>query len=196
MARNTLAKWTREDWIEQALEVLRREGHEAIRVERLAEGMGATKGSFYHHFRNRDELLTALWDDWRHRTLEDAFEAARVGDRTLEERLVLLSHIVADKNLGRYDRAMQAWSLTDERVAKAVARAYRERTEFVTSLFLQHGLSEKEASHRGLLFYSFLAASFIGGYENPTERIRKLCGVMSRIVTAPTPPGQPPKQSR
>jgi AcrR family transcriptional regulator len=187
VARNTLARWTRADWIEQGLEVLRREGHEAIRVERLAAELGATKGSFYHHFGSRDELLTALWDAWRHRSLVAVLEASVEEEETLHELIVKLSHVVADQDLGRYERAIQAWSLTDDRVAKAIAKAHEERVEFVTSLFLRYGYTASQARNRARLYYDFIAASYVAGYEDPPERIRKFCSAMSRIVTEQPP---------
>ena len=195
MARNTLAKWTREDWIELALEVLCLEGHESIRVERLAQVMGATKGSFYHHFRNRDELLTALWDAWRHRSMEGVLEASLVEEETLQKFLVKLSHVVADNDLGRYERAIQAWSLTDNRVAKAIAKALQERVAFVSGLFLRYGYSKSEAKIRGQLYNDFIVASYVAGHAEPQERIRKLCGEMSRIVTAQPPAKKQPGRS-
>jgi AcrR family transcriptional regulator len=193
VARNTLAKWSREDWIELALEVLCLEGHESIRVERLAEVIGATKGSFYHHFRSRDELLTALWDTWRHLSLVDVLEASLEKEETLQKLMVKLSHVVADKDLGRYERAMQAWSLTDDRVAKAIAKAHKERVEFVAAQFMKYGYSKREAESRGSLYYDFNVASYVAGHARPRQRIRDLCEIMSRIVTAQPPAKKSPR---
>jgi hypothetical protein len=41
-----------------------REGPAGIRVERIAEALGATMGSFYRHFRNRSAPESAILDLW------------------------------------------------------------------------------------------------------------------------------------
>ena len=50
---------SRDDWVAEATEVLASHGLSAVAVEPLAERLGVTKGSFYAHFANRDELVAA-----------------------------------------------------------------------------------------------------------------------------------------
>jgi len=49
-----------DDWLRAARLALLRGGVEAVRVEKLARDLGVTKGSFYWHFKDRDELLELL----------------------------------------------------------------------------------------------------------------------------------------
>ena len=53
-----------DDWIDAATAVLVEDGVAAVAVEPLAARLGATKGSFYHHFPNRDALITAALERW------------------------------------------------------------------------------------------------------------------------------------
>jgi AcrR family transcriptional regulator len=55
---------TREDWIQQGLITLASHGIESVRVEPLAKIMGVTKGIFYWHFKNREDLLTGILQKW------------------------------------------------------------------------------------------------------------------------------------
>jgi AcrR family transcriptional regulator len=55
---------TRADWIGTALEAMARDGLRAVAVEPLAERLGATKGSFYWHFRDRNALIEAAAAEW------------------------------------------------------------------------------------------------------------------------------------
>src|SRR5215475_385272 len=52
------------DWIGIAFSQLAREGIESVRIEVLARELGASKGSFYWHFRDRDELLMRMLEQW------------------------------------------------------------------------------------------------------------------------------------
>jgi AcrR family transcriptional regulator len=55
----------RSDWIEAAIAMLAEDNVEALRVDTLAEKLGVTKGSFYWHFKGREDLLSGVLDAWR-----------------------------------------------------------------------------------------------------------------------------------
>ena len=54
---NTL---TRENWIDFALQRLTEEGIDKVTITGLARELSVTKGSFYWHFKDRDDLLQAM----------------------------------------------------------------------------------------------------------------------------------------
>ena len=55
---------SRDDWVEAAWETLGEAGVDGVRVEGLARKLGVTKGSFYWHFKNRRDLIDALFERW------------------------------------------------------------------------------------------------------------------------------------
>src|SRR3954471_16809595 len=55
-----------EDWTKAALAAIADKGTANVSVERLARELGATKGSFYWHFKDRPALITAALDRWEH----------------------------------------------------------------------------------------------------------------------------------
>ncbi|MEU8610821.1 helix-turn-helix domain-containing protein [Actinoplanes sp. NPDC048791] len=55
---------TADDWTSAALEAMAGGGLAAVAVEPLAARLGATKGSFYWHFANRDALIEAAVLRW------------------------------------------------------------------------------------------------------------------------------------
>jgi uncharacterized protein (DUF952 family)/AcrR family transcriptional regulator len=62
---------TPDDWARAAFGAVARGGVDAVAVEPIAVELGATKGSFYWHFKNRDALIDAALDEWEQR-LTDA----------------------------------------------------------------------------------------------------------------------------
>ena len=70
-----------QDWARAAVKAIANGGLAAVAVEPLARTLGVTKGSFYAHFRNRDELVTAALAEWRERStlLGRAVEVRLVG---------------------------------------------------------------------------------------------------------------------
>jgi TetR/AcrR family transcriptional regulator, transcriptional repressor for nem operon len=51
--------------LDATLDVVRRRGYSATRVEDICAAAGVTKGSFFHHFDSKDDLALAAADRWR-----------------------------------------------------------------------------------------------------------------------------------
>jgi AcrR family transcriptional regulator len=62
------------DWARAALATIARGGIAAVAVESVAADLGATKGSFYWHFKNRDALIQAALDMWEQSRTESVIE--------------------------------------------------------------------------------------------------------------------------
>ena len=50
--------------LDAALHVIRAKGYTATRIEDVCETAGLTKGSFFHHFKSKEELALAAADYW------------------------------------------------------------------------------------------------------------------------------------
>jgi AcrR family transcriptional regulator len=143
-------------WVAAGLEALRKGGVAAVRVERLAEDLKITKGSFYWHFRDRGELLQALLEFWAREMTEAEFERVQAVKGGPAARLRTLAEDVLEKGMGRYDPAVRAWARVDRKVASAVAQVDRRRVKALTVLFEEGGFAPAEARTRARLFYTFL----------------------------------------
>lgn len=143
-------------WLRAGLEALRKGGVAAVRVERLAAQLGVTKGSFYHHFRDRGALLEALLEFWSREMTDAEFERVRALPGGLASRLLTLAKDVLERGMGRYDPAIRAWARSDRRVAAAVAQVDRRRVRSLAQFFAEGGFDAAEAQVRARLFYTFL----------------------------------------
>jgi TetR/AcrR family transcriptional repressor of nem operon len=65
--------------LDAALKVVRSKGYTATRVEDLCAEAGVTKGSFFHHFNSKDDLVLAAVAHWEAMT-SGLFEAAPYHD--------------------------------------------------------------------------------------------------------------------
>ena len=72
--RKPTRRLSQDDWAAAALAALARGGLEAIAVEPIAQTLGATKGSFYWHFKNRDALVEAALKLWEQRHTDKVIE--------------------------------------------------------------------------------------------------------------------------
>jgi AcrR family transcriptional regulator len=128
---------SREDWLRAARLGLLKGGAEAVRVAKLARVLGVTKGSFYWHFTNRDELLELLLHEWEGEP-SDLFEQLRRASGA-EAMTLLLQHLVERARLSELgqapsDAAIFAWASVSPEVAKRVNRAEQERIKLLERL--------------------------------------------------------------
>lgn len=139
---------TRMDWVDAAYAVFEAEGLRAVRVETLARGMGATKGSFYWHFASRTELVDAVMARWESRETDDVIAVAeRAGEP--RERLAALFRAVAGRSSAS-ERTLYVEAAT-EGVEAAVARVTDRRIGFVADLLTRLDLPPDEARRRAVL---------------------------------------------
>jgi AcrR family transcriptional regulator len=93
----TSERLTREDWLEIGLNLLGSEGEKFLTIERLCQVANRTKGSFYHHFKNRDEFINALLEYWQSEYTERIISTVEQLD-DLNERRRKLDHLAAKLN--------------------------------------------------------------------------------------------------
>ena len=163
-----------EDWTRAALEVLVAEGVAAVAVEPLAERLGATKGSFYHHFASRDDLITAALASW-----EAADEAvfARlelIADPRERLRSVMTAAFI-DRDGGLRDASLMT-SATHPLVRPVVDRVTDRRLKYMTDTFAATGFARPRARRRARQLY----LGRIGLYTYLRTGLGKMTGVELR----------------
>ena len=150
---------TREDWARAALGAIGEGGVKAVAVERLAKTLGASRGSFYWHFRDRADLIDAALELWaRENTAELVPELDAIADPVKRLRTLLRSV---------YEQPVDAVELTlsaagdDPAVAPVFARVTRQRIDFLHRIFTDLGLPPSQAAARAWLAYAF----YIGHHQ-------------------------------
>lgn len=125
MGRKKNVALDREAWARRALDVLRIEGIQGVRVERLARDLGVTKGSFYWHFKDRNALYRNMLDYWA-----DAYTQVVVGNTEFHDddpggSLMAAMKMVRRDGLDQYEMAIRAWADRDRMAEQAVRRVDR-----------------------------------------------------------------------
>ena len=67
---------SRTDWLDEGQRLLRGRGIEGVSIRALTDGLGVSKGSFYHHFKDLDDYLATLADYFSNEQMIDFFERA------------------------------------------------------------------------------------------------------------------------
>jgi AcrR family transcriptional regulator len=125
----------RGDWLKAARMALLQGGVEAVRVEKLARNLHVTKGSFYWHFRDREELLEALLREWEVELMQDLIPQlkGRRGRAALKLLLNLLVERVplAEQGILPSDAAIYTWASVSPGVARRVNQTERKRLKLL-----------------------------------------------------------------
>ena len=134
------SRLTADDWVAAGLKALVESGVGAVKILPMAQGMGVTRGSFYWHFKSRDDLLNRLLDAWEARNTAAIVEAA-AAPGTLVDRYVALSRLW----LGwsdfdpRLDVAVRDWGHSDPAVLKRLKAANERRLAAVVEMIESEG---------------------------------------------------------
>ncbi|MGH8032239.1 MAG: helix-turn-helix domain-containing protein, partial [Luteimonas sp.] len=170
---NLVPKVPAERWLDAARRALVEEGIDAVKVDRLARGLGVSRGGFYHHFANRDELLARLRQTWQTTVV---FAPARPVPANPGEALAAIEALVErlireDGYDPRFDLAVRAWAHADAKTAAAVRRVDALRIVVLSRIFLALGCQSEEAAVRArVLYFHQIGYYAIGVRESQAAR--------------------------
>lgn len=153
---------TPESWVDAATDVLVDRGIDHVRVDVLAGELGVTRGSFYWHFRDREDLLRRVLQAWADRStaqLTRRLESAHDDPRAqLRDVISLPFRGRAALRAARIELAIRAWARRDEMARLAVDDSDASRIAYHTQIFQALGFDADEAGMRAFVLYSYEVA--------------------------------------
>ncbi len=166
---------TPETWIEAATEVLVDQGIDHVRVDVLAQQLGVTRGSFYWHFRDREDLLRNVLQTWHQRSTE---QLTRRLQTAREDPADQLRDIISLPFRGRaavrgarIELAIRAWARRDDATRRAVDESDANRMAYIAQIFSSLGFGPAEARSRAFLLYAYVVAeSLLSGQGSAADR--------------------------
>ena len=149
----TRKRYTRADWVEAAKKIFIDTGVEDVKVDVIAKRMNITRGSFYWHFKGREDLLDALLDDWaeRNRGEVETLLAKRNGAPTLADCIRVW--VSMEDDVLTFDLAMRLWGRKMDKVARATLLVDEAWVALLTDVFRRRGHPAKMAHGRARVMY-------------------------------------------
>ena len=151
-------RFDREAWLRAALEVLAQQGQAKLRVDALSSQLGVTKGSFYHHFKNRDDFVRSLLSYWSLAFTTRVIDEVNSLGVSSEERLLQIMLLIEHEGLDRYDIAFRSWAAQDDYVAEIVKKVDLARYRYIQSLFAEMGFKGADLEDRVRIWLVFQSA--------------------------------------
>ena len=141
-------------WLGLAMNTMTVSCKSKFSLDSLLKEMPVSKGSFYWHFENRAEFLSALVEYWgRHDTQLPADALDKLPQPvSAEDKLWELMCIVYELRHTRHDLLIRSLTLEFPELHKAVARVDQMRYQTVRALFAEMGFEDDVLDMRTLAF--------------------------------------------
>lgn len=182
MERTLAPRLSREDWLREALKVLRSQGIDGIKIVAMAQDLGVTSGSFYWHFSNLRDLLDDLLDYWERELTDTVIVKAKEYRGLPEERILNLMLQVIEEDAAIYDHAISIWAKEDPTAKKVFERTLQKRFDFARWMFRQAGFADRQAAIRGRMLVAYMmgeSASDLKSNRNWKSTIREMHKVLT-----------------
>ncbi len=149
-----MPRLNREEWLKEGILLLVKHGLDSLTIDFMCQHLNVTKGSFYHHFKNRDVFLEALLDYWETQYTLKFIEISQAEGDPLAQ-MQKLNDLVLNAH-GTQETIIRAWAQSDP-----LARIYQERVDqrrlgFIRDLYLQLTSDEELAHTLAQLIYATL----------------------------------------
>lgn len=165
---------TPEAWTDAATEVLVDRGIDHVRVDVLAGELGVTRGSFYWHFRDREDLLRRVLAAWQERATEQLTARLACAHDDPREQLADVSTLPfrgrAATRAARIELAIRAWARRDAMARDAVDAADAARISYHEQLFGALGFAADEAHARAFALYGYEVAESLLHRQGSAEQ--------------------------
>ena len=176
----------RSEWIDAATAALAAKGADGVRVEVLAKGFGVTKGSFYWHFKDRQDLVDAVLARWKEGRIGDIDRQSKAiagHERDQLRQIIKLYGTNRNRRGIAIELAIRDWARRDTQVAAVVATVDQYRLAGASRLFKLCGFSDAEAKSRSLLLYAYVFGQSLMAEENSDAQAPELRQwIIERIV--------------
>lgn len=179
---------TRDDWLDAAAGEVASGGFGSLRVMTLAKRLGVTRGSFYWHFRDHEDLVTSFLNRWRDRRfVELEYLRSRGSDPEQELHQVLRLLLTdASRNVRRLqvELAVRDFARRNDYAAALVEEVDQARVEQNMRLFRNLGGDDREVEDLAMLMYVATVGSqvVLAGRKGNEEAIRRIEELVARIA--------------
>lgn len=177
------------DWTIAGIAALAEGGIDAVRVERLAKQLGASKGSFYWHFADRRSLLDAMLALWeREGTADVIAQVADIADPA--ERLLRVTREALEArtrgiDVAHAEAALRSWAAQDATVAARFVRVEQARIAFLSGELAALGYASAEAQRLGKALYLTLIGLYAARrYASELADDGALMAVLEQMIAA------------
>ena len=171
-----------DDWLRAALDIMVDEGIAGVKIHRLCERLGVTKGSFYWHFQDLDAFLGELARRWAEEGMRVPAQLSEADDPGAG--LLRAMEMFADRRSRNLTRAIRDWAQHDERAMAAIRQADSALYEGVRDAIVSLGFEPADAEVRAkILLYAgvgFASVGPLGSRQSAQQQLMATWDLLTR----------------
>ena len=176
-----------EDWLRAGYTVLAEQGVRALKVERLCQQLGVTRGSFYWHFEDMDGYRAALVESWNAFLERDRQSMAELHALPPRERLSRMMIALISPQHWMLERAMREWARSDPVAAANIRAADRRVLQTLTKAYADYGFSRADAKLRAeLTFAAGIGLLHLAGSAEQAQSVAQRERLLDLMLAEPT----------
>jgi AcrR family transcriptional regulator len=172
-------------WLEAGLKALEKGGVQSVRVESLAKDLSISKSGFYWHFRDREHLLNEVRTFWQSEFTDVAANSSEIQNASPLDRINLLTTMIHEQNLARYDLAFLAWAMHDEDTHKIVENVIASRLGALRAAFSELGCQGADLEMRTQVFVAYQTIRSFLFSRKSKEDEKALSEAFQKMISGP-----------
>ncbi len=152
-----MKRLTKEIWLEEGLKVLSEIGESGLTMETLSKRLNVTRGSFYHHFKNRPAYIEEILAYWEKKMTLEIIKASKKAGNSFKDKNEILLTLSTVDNTSKLEVVIRSWALKNPIAKKYQQKVDKKRIQYLQELFSLL-TNDNESQKLALIRYSF----FIG----------------------------------
>ncbi|WP_319467567.1 TetR/AcrR family transcriptional regulator [uncultured Pseudodesulfovibrio sp.] len=180
MEKPTRQRKSKTDLLKRGLEILAGQGVEGVTIDALCTGLGVTKGSFYHHFKSRDQFHASLLEFWMEEHTERK-KALADEEGTPEQRYVRIVEY-ATTLPHELEKNIRAWAMRNTLAADYLAKVDGSRIAYLEWLLKDILQDETQARPMATIVLSTMIGSRLLSPPILGDARRELLGQLHTLM--------------
>ncbi|TCK04300.1 TetR family transcriptional regulator [Marinobacterium mangrovicola] len=194
----TTNKLSRDTWINAAIKVLATGGIDQVRVDQLAKKLKITRGSFYHHFDSRKDLLEGILKKWRLRATEEIIDRLQRGAASPLEQIIYLMNLPVKGSsaveAASIEISIRAWARRDSLARECVEEVDNYRLSFIKTIFKELGHTDVRADDLANLVYAYIVSTSLIHFDKDYKHRQEMAERIAEFLVSNCPLMKCPKR--
>lgn len=161
--------------------MLRQQGAAGVRIDRIAERLGLTKGSFHHHFDGVDDYHRALLGRYE-ADVTAGFEATMAAVAGMDPQQAVMALPAYTDLDPRLEGAIRGWAVHDHDARATQRRVDAARLEALQSLWRQILPDADRAETAALVPHLLVIGSSMASPTPTQKQMRDISALLATLV--------------
>ncbi len=171
--KKTQSKPTIEDWLYAGLLRFAEGGERNLTIERIAEDLGVSKGSYYYYFSDRENYIRKILEYSIKITTEDFIETASKEKNFKNQLQALILNVFKSRKGKDFDFYLRDFAKNQAYAKKIMQSMDTRRISFIAELLIHCGLKKEDAFHRATIFYHYYLG-WQSRFKNENLKLKEL----------------------